>query len=708
MIKISAQESQSTVLHYTPERGFELDIPLTWGIRTCYGQIYVDMISNEKMISSDSYIYEGKRYTISDLGREAFEKPEAMGIAVGADVYVGSSRLGSIEMDYILSVSAGCYGTSVYKIFEPLGLKDDNYIDQLESISLQNLKVLRVSCSDAGVENQISEMLDQAQKREEYISYYQEAEQAYANGNYEEAAKLYSKAVNSGYKNVDPSLPDKEALLQKKEMAEKEAELLAEQEKMKEEEANDSSDGASSSEDSQDSMNSGNTINRELSDRSVESKFDELQTNDGYEVYQQYQENAREIEASKAQIATDVSNMVMTIYNDIEANRIRQYNQMMDRMARKQEEMYQAYEKRKRNQDIQESSIGNKEEKLLSSLLHNITALEILNGEVVLYGYDKLTDNTGYSFIDEEDILTKIVIGDHTEINTDINTIYFGGAGSRVWYGEIKKSDQDFLLYSCDIDDGEILKAEYPYKSHSISLPTGNPRVFAKYWENEVCIFNFIKDELYCIYPDKGGNGNVIRLSSSSSGRYLAVTVRNWGENMIQVFDLEKSDEIPIYRTEARLYTRTKFSEDEKSFYFIDGDSELNNVDLEDLDINFSHKISAKHYLIAPDDESYFTFNGSTIEKVDSNTGERSWAHDFSSSEPSKQVCISPDSRYIILNNGSELRILQSSNGKTICSFPVNFSNLTGIKFISSSLFGCFNDNGFEDAYVKLYNINNL
>ncbi len=699
---IYGQETKNKVLHYTPERGFELDIPVIWKFTNCMGEIYVDMIHDEKGVTSGSYVYEGSRYTTADLGSAAFSKPECMGVAVGADVYHGNVHLGYVEMDYILSISMGCLGTSVYKLNNQLSLNDTKFKDQLASFSLQNMEVIGATTYNAKIENQIAELKEQAEKKEQYLSFVQQGEEAYARGNYEKAASYYKKALNTGYEHSDPNLPDPQALVQKKEDCEKK--LDQERKSLAQEE--------SYSSEKEPEENS--KYNQEKNDEIDFSDYEETGNsstnngNPGYEFYQQYQQNAREIEESKAEVATEVANMVTNIYNDIEANRAQQLNRMNERRQEKQNNIYRAYQNRDQNREERERNISFDEKKILVRMLNHVKDIEFMNGTMIVYSYHAIKDNTSSSFIYEKDLTNKIQIGNNKQIDVVGSTFFLGGTDSKAYYGKIKEDQQELLFYNYNMNNGNIEKEEYFYKYHSTTLPTGNPLVFAKYYENQICLFNFIKDKSYCVYPKKGGNGNVLRLSSSESGRYLAVTIRNWGKNKVRVFDLDKSTENTVFETDVKLYTSCKFSKDDKIMYYISPMGEISGVDLTEMITECSHPVEAAYFDVSPDKKKIVSFKDDILHVYDAGTGSKLWNRNYRLHNPDKQISISPGSDKIVLFENKRISLIDIKTGMEIHGFPVRFSALKEIRFLGEGIFACFNDNGFEDTYVKVYNINKL
>jgi hypothetical protein len=189
--QLSAQDVQRATLSYTPsENGYELKIPFSWKFINCYGETHVTITKNSKDITSNAYVYNGRRYTSAELGAEAFVKPSCGVTDLRADVYHNSFKLGNILMGNVIDWLGGCFGQTYY-VSKMLGLNDADYKDKVAELSLSNLKIENISSRNYSLEGKIKEI----EKQNKLTDKVNEADISYANGNYEEAQALYKEAL---------------------------------------------------------------------------------------------------------------------------------------------------------------------------------------------------------------------------------------------------------------------------------------------------------------------------------------------------------------------------------------------------------------------------------------------------------------------------------------------------------------------------------
>ncbi|WGH74515.1 tetratricopeptide repeat protein [Tenacibaculum tangerinum] len=192
-----SQEVQSATLKYTPaDNGFELNIPFKWKFINCYGEVHVTITKNSKNITSQAYIYKGKRYTVSELGAEAFNRPECGLTDLKVDLYNNAYRLGEAKLANVIDWLGGCFGQT-YHITKLIGLKDSDYKEKLANLSLKNIRFLTVSSRDYKLEGKIKEL----EKRKSLKSKINEADKAFNSGDYENAKSLYEAALKIDYSN---------------------------------------------------------------------------------------------------------------------------------------------------------------------------------------------------------------------------------------------------------------------------------------------------------------------------------------------------------------------------------------------------------------------------------------------------------------------------------------------------------------------------
>lgn len=190
------QEVQSATITYTPaENGYVLNIPFKWKFINCYGEVHVTITKNSPEITSNTYIYNGKRYTAAELGAEAFAKPECGLTDLTADFYNGSFRLGNVTMGNVIDWFGGCFGQT-YHLTKQLGLNDADYKEKLESLSLSNLQLKTCSSRDYKLEGKIQE-IEKQNKAKDAMS---RADSEFASGDYEKARESYIEALK-----FDPS-----------------------------------------------------------------------------------------------------------------------------------------------------------------------------------------------------------------------------------------------------------------------------------------------------------------------------------------------------------------------------------------------------------------------------------------------------------------------------------------------------------------------
>lgn len=190
-----SQDVQSLTLTYTPaENGYELHIPIKWKFINCYGEVHVTITRNKPDITSNAYIYNGKRYTTNELGADVFAKPECGLTDIMVDFYDGSYRVGQTKFGNVIDWFGGCFGQT-YHITALLGLQDSDYKDKLAQLSLKNIRFSSVSSRDLGVESRIAGL----EKTKSLESKLREADNALLSNNLDAAKQLYEEALKIDY-----------------------------------------------------------------------------------------------------------------------------------------------------------------------------------------------------------------------------------------------------------------------------------------------------------------------------------------------------------------------------------------------------------------------------------------------------------------------------------------------------------------------------
>ncbi|MGY5851456.1 hypothetical protein [Salegentibacter sp. F14] len=193
-----SQSVQGSTITYTPpDNGYVLNVPFKWKFINCYGEVHVTITKNSKDITSTAYIYNGKRYTQSELGAEAFSKPECGLTDIMVDMYDGAYRLGEAKLGNVIDWLGGCFGQT-YHITELIGLEDEKYKDKLSGLSLKNIRFLEISSRDYGLEGKIKEL----EKENALKNKLEEADRAFESSDLETAKKLYREAIGIKYDNA--------------------------------------------------------------------------------------------------------------------------------------------------------------------------------------------------------------------------------------------------------------------------------------------------------------------------------------------------------------------------------------------------------------------------------------------------------------------------------------------------------------------------
>ena len=181
-------------LSYDPanygKSGFVLEnITMAYQFKNCYRESHFLTDYVKSSVQCSRYYYNGKYYTSTDLGQEAFEK---VVIDLGdftADLYLSSSRLGTIEMKYVTGYLVGCFGDT-YDFIKQLGLEHKDYIKDIDKLRVNNWVITRMGTQSYKVENIIKEL----EKKVEYESLMQQGDQQVLKGDLNAALDSFRKA----------------------------------------------------------------------------------------------------------------------------------------------------------------------------------------------------------------------------------------------------------------------------------------------------------------------------------------------------------------------------------------------------------------------------------------------------------------------------------------------------------------------------------
>jgi hypothetical protein len=236
-----AQNTQNTVLRYVPqENGYAVSVPFEWKFFYYEGELLMGYRRIESGITSDFYMFEGKKYTSADLGNQAFTNIVCEALYVSGAFFDSNIFMGQITLSGVIDHNIGAFEQS-YHLSKSLGLKGDAYKNKLHQLSFQNIKITKVSTRNYELETKIRE----SEKKKEITAKNTSANEAYNQGNYEKASALYKEVLQAdpGNYQAKQNLESIKAKLAQKESEKK----------------NSSSTNSSSS--NYDSSNSGNSNN---------------------------------------------------------------------------------------------------------------------------------------------------------------------------------------------------------------------------------------------------------------------------------------------------------------------------------------------------------------------------------------------------------------------------------------------------------------
>lgn len=132
------QHATATISPGTAD-GAQGNISFHYGFKNCFGNI--SLAFGKESIQTQSYQYEGKSYSPSDLGQTEFKKVSAKGSNITADVYAGNQKLGSAEFkNVIFFAEIGCF-SETYSVIEMLGLNNSEFKKRIEELRLDNIRV---------------------------------------------------------------------------------------------------------------------------------------------------------------------------------------------------------------------------------------------------------------------------------------------------------------------------------------------------------------------------------------------------------------------------------------------------------------------------------------------------------------------------------------------------------------------------------------
>jgi tetratricopeptide (TPR) repeat protein len=197
-LALPAQQVFKQTLTYTPpEKGYEVRIPFAWKFIDCFGEVHLSITQKYDEITSDAYIYNGKRYTHLELGNDAFAKIGKGKTDISADVMHGQYKLGRVELKTVLDWAGGCFGQT-YNVIAKLGLKNTDYVKKLQDLSLANVRI-----DYAGIRNmELEKKIAALEKQRSLEDKLREADEAFGREDNARAKQLYQEVLKMDPNNA--------------------------------------------------------------------------------------------------------------------------------------------------------------------------------------------------------------------------------------------------------------------------------------------------------------------------------------------------------------------------------------------------------------------------------------------------------------------------------------------------------------------------
>ena len=196
---IYSQDFHTETIKFNPkENGHILNIPFSWKFIWFSGDVKIAINRHKKNeITTNTYIYEGKRYTSADIGTEPFTHYDIGLTSIRADVYHNAYFLGNIYMYHVADISAGGAGGQTYDLSQHLGINDEEYKDKINELSLRNLKIEDFSGKNIYLEAKIKKL----EKDKNLNNVLSEADKILLSGDLKNAQNKYEEALRIDYTN---------------------------------------------------------------------------------------------------------------------------------------------------------------------------------------------------------------------------------------------------------------------------------------------------------------------------------------------------------------------------------------------------------------------------------------------------------------------------------------------------------------------------
>lgn len=189
---IYSQDFHTETIKFIPkENGHILNIPFSWKFIWFSGDVKIAIRRHKKNeITTNTYIYKGKRYTSADIGTEAFTQYDIGLTSIRADVYHNAYFLGNIYMYHVSSIWAGGAGGQTYDLSKSLGIDDEEYKDKINGLSLRNLKLEDFS----GIHIYLEAKIKKKEKEKNLNKIVSEADELFLSGDLTNAQIKYKEA----------------------------------------------------------------------------------------------------------------------------------------------------------------------------------------------------------------------------------------------------------------------------------------------------------------------------------------------------------------------------------------------------------------------------------------------------------------------------------------------------------------------------------
>ena len=159
-ISVQAQKSKAralflsmdqTKLNPGKENGYDFEqVKFMYQFRTCNNEVKLG-IAYDKKATFTKYWKDGKAYTKTQVGAKKWPKAEDIRLNdAKADLYFGSRKLGTVNLEYIPEFYQGCKGR-MFDVLKSLGINpsDKVYKTNINKLRLVNIRLTKASVKKA-------------------------------------------------------------------------------------------------------------------------------------------------------------------------------------------------------------------------------------------------------------------------------------------------------------------------------------------------------------------------------------------------------------------------------------------------------------------------------------------------------------------------------------------------------------------------------